>query len=72
MLVCDRCDKSVFLKKESVTTLDGGHTKIDNYEQATDWKWFASTGDLCPECAKEWRELLEQFKKKPPELRKKK
>jgi len=62
MLECDRCSKTVFLLRTGEFIGDGGRTRTDTYEPAPDgWLNETRPGDLCPACAKEYVDLIEEF-----------
>lgn len=59
---CDRCGETVFLRYLSTKELDGGFTKIDEFEKLPDgWKNFYEIGMLCPECSRKFDELRKGF-----------
>lgn len=64
-LTCDRCGDTVFLKRvEEDTVLDGGFTRIENFETAPEgWKnSFELDMDLCPRCSDIWEGFKARFK----------
>lgn len=50
LVICDRCGKTVLIKP-----VDGIYALLD------DWKYIDELGDLCPECLKEYREIIGAF-----------
>ncbi len=64
MITCDRpgCESQVFLKKLESKYLDGGFTEVKNYTSLPDgWEWEQGYGMLCPECHKEYTEMMREF-----------
>ena len=62
MIECDRCGKSYFLNYTGTDTLDGGYTKVDQFNKRPDgWEYHSDTGLLCDECEKLYQELLDEF-----------
>ena len=61
--ICDRCGEQIFLELTKTDTLDGGYTKVLNYECPPEgWQWHSETGQLCPHCNAEFLELVRKFK----------
>lgn len=65
LLTCDRCGATTFLQRLETKYLDGGYTRSDTYTKAEGWGWTADVGDVCPACMKEYREIIEKFKRRP-------
>ena len=62
MIECDRCGKTHFLYYTGTKTLDGGYTKVDQFNKKPDgWEYHSDTGLLCDECEKLYQELLNEF-----------
>lgn len=59
---CDRCGAKVFVRYIGEKDLDGGWTKVYNFEKPTDWGYDTKIGDMCPECTKKFNEMIENFK----------
>ena len=63
---CDRCGAQAFFKCTDEGETDGGWTRWDIIEPAVGWKMVETVGDICPECYKEFKNMLESFSRKPP------
>lgn len=62
MIRCCRDDNFVFLKYLGKGDTDGGYTTFDRYEDLPDdWLYDSRFGYLCPECAKEFKEFVNEF-----------
>lgn len=62
IITCDRCGKKIFLRFTGETVLDGGFTKIDNFEQLPpDWLYMTEYGTLCDGCAYDFRNNIYNF-----------
>lgn len=60
---CDRCGRQVFLKYIGENVTDGGYTRWDKFEDApTGWNIVKGVGCVCPECWKEYTELIDLYK----------
>lgn len=66
LLTCDRCGKSVFLKKLGERERDGGFTRWQEHESVPDgWKYSCDLGSwLCSKCNTEYEKIKEEFKSK--------
>lgn len=65
MITCDRCGKTVFLKYTGTTSLDGGYSKVDNFEKRPEgWEYHTNRelGLLCPECESDYQKMVRKFK----------
>lgn len=60
---CDRCGKTIFLKTTGEGERDGGFTRWNTFEEATDWTNEYEVGDLCPECSELLKILKQNFKR---------
>ena len=60
-IVCDRCGKTDFLKFLERVSTDGGHGHYDEYEKNEDWLHITQIGDLCPNCATEFKRFVTGF-----------
>ena len=49
---------------------DGGYTRWNVFENPPEgWDWVKDVGSVCPECWKDFQRMMEQYKKKPPQLK---
>lgn len=64
LITCDKCHATVFVKYKDTTHLDGGFTRINNFETPPEgWEWFPElVMYLCPECSSRWESFKERFK----------
>lgn len=65
MITCDRCGKTVFLKCTGPIYLDGGFSKVVNFEKSPKgWEHHADKelGLLCPECEIDYQKMVSKFK----------
>lgn len=63
LLGCDRCGAEVFLKLKGQKEMDGGYTRYNTFEDPPAG-WFHSSDlgkRLCPDCAKEYKNLIFDF-----------
>lgn len=67
MMTCDRCGDWIFLKCTGEGEMDGGYTRWNNFEPAVGWEYIKNVGMVCPKCWKEYVDMLERYKKQPPE-----
>lgn len=69
LVTCDRCGATVFLAKIGAVDRDGGFTRYDTFEDEPEGWQYASdiSCKLCPECNKEYRELIRKFKEQKNE-----
>lgn len=62
--ICSRCGKQQFFKYIETVVADGGfgdrYAKFED-EEDFGWLWFSQFGDLCPECAREWKLMVRDF-----------
>jgi len=64
LVTCDRCKKQIFLKAIGEGEMDGGFTRWTKFEDfPKGWYSHYDVGDLCPECADKYKQLLEDIKK---------
>lgn len=64
-VICDRCGKHIFLEYICAKSLDGGFTRVKDFEPIPD-DWLHSFDlnmRLCNECTNEFKAMLERFKK---------
>jgi hypothetical protein len=73
LVKCDRCGKETFLQYKGTDKLDGGFTRVDNFEAlpnfwAENIKCFPAgdghtlkTGCLCDECYQMLYETMQEF-----------
>ena len=62
MVICDRCDESIFLKLLGERIIDGGYTRVPHYEDLPDdWMYETEIGYLCPKCAKVFKAFIKEF-----------
>lgn len=69
MLICNRCGAWIFRECTGEGERDGGFTRWNNFEPATGWNAVSTVGDVCPKCWQDYQDMLERYKKKPPELK---
>ena len=70
LLTCDRCGKQIFLRCTGEGEADGGYTRWNVFENPPEgWDWVKDVGSVCPECWKDFQRMMEQYKKKPPQLK---
>jgi hypothetical protein len=60
LMTCDKCGKQVFLRAIGEGETDGGYTRWNKFEPFPDG-WSVEEGDLCPDCTKEYQEMLKGF-----------
>lgn len=61
---CDRCGATVFVKCCGEGETDGGYTRWNKFEPLPDgWKNTYDVGMLCPECSKQWNDVIDNFKR---------
>ena len=60
--ICDRCKAEAFVRYIGTKEMDGGWTQIQNFEKPENWTWERDIGDLCPNCSKTYKEMIESFK----------
>lgn len=48
---------------------DGGFTRWNKFEPAVGWDLVLSVGDVCPDCKKDFEDMLEAFRRKPPTMK---
>lgn len=65
---CDRCGATKFTSFLS-SDIEGKkeppgreHFRGEEYEAASGWSYAADIGDLCPNCASFYKEMMEKFK----------
>lgn len=64
-MVCNRCGEVHLRKYIGTSYLDGGFTKIENFEACPEgWKSHDETGMLCPNCESEYQKHFMQFMQK--------
>ena len=62
LIECDRCGKTHFLNYTSTKSLDGGYTKIDQFDKRPDgWTYHSETGLICDECEAAYQKVLDEF-----------
>ena len=62
--ICDCCGKETFRLYTGEEVLDGGYTRINNFEPLPNgWRSRSEIGMLCPDCNREFDILLEDFKR---------
>lgn len=65
LVICDRpgCGRQTFRKAAGEGEADGGYTRWNKFEPlAEGWEHFREVGTLCPDCAREYKALIEKFK----------
>lgn len=59
---CDRCGKEIRRKWLNEKKMDGGFTRIQNFEpMAEDWDYKVGIGWLCPNCEAAYKNMLDMF-----------
>lgn len=59
---CKRCGETVFRRYLSTKELDGGYTKIEEFEKMPDgWENSYELGMLCPVCHEEFESMKKDF-----------
>ena len=59
---CKRCGETVFLRYLSKKELDGGFTKIEEFEKIPDgWENSFELGMLCPVCHEKFESMKKDF-----------
>lgn len=66
MLTCDRCCAWIFLRCTGEGEMDGGYTRWNKFEKAPGWEYVLNVGSVCPDCYKDYVDMLERYKKRPP------
>lgn len=62
MVTCCRCENWVFLEFIGKEHGDGGYTTWDKFEELPEgWLYASQFGDLCPECAREFKTWVNEF-----------
>lgn len=62
MLTCDRCGAQRFVKALDPKSLDGGFTRVEQYEKADGWEIASGLCKLlCPGCNSEWNRIMRNF-----------
>lgn len=62
LVTCNRCGTKIFLRFIGETNLDGGFTKINNFEPLPpEWLWITDYGLLCDNCAGQLRDKVHDF-----------
>lgn len=62
IIKCDRCGKTHFLNYTGTKSLDGGYTKVDEFDKRPDeWGYHGETGLLCDECEAAYQKLIDEF-----------
>lgn len=67
--ICDRCGTTSFFEKIGEGETDGGFTRFDKFEEATDWNTvypeashgMGSSKLLCPTCSEKYNKLMQEF-----------
>lgn len=69
LVTCDRCGATVFLETTGDKEMDGGFTRWNTFEPYPEgWEWAHDLDKrLCPECNKEYRELIRKFEEQKNE-----
>lgn len=62
-VICDRCEKEVFVKYVKSDYYDGGFTRSDSYEKLPDGWYHGVFGNhtRCPECDALYKKINEDF-----------
>lgn len=66
LVTCDRpaCGRQIFLKTTGEGERDGGYTRWNTFEPYPEgWEIHYNVGTLCPDCNREYKALLDQFKR---------
>lgn len=50
--------------------MDGGFTRWNKFEPAPGWNMVDKVGDVCPKCWNDYQDMLDMYRKKPPEVKK--
>ena len=60
---CDRCGFEEFFeaKEKIIDDCNGGFIKTDEVEALKEWATLADYGHICPDCSKEYIEMLNLF-----------
>lgn len=66
---CDRCGTQAFFECTGEGEADGGFTRWNKFEPAVGWDLVLSVGDVCPDCKKDFEDMLEAFRRKPPTMK---
>lgn len=62
LVTCNRCGNTHFLKFVEETSIDGGYSSYDHYEELPEeWLYATQFGHLCENCAKEFRDWITRF-----------
>lgn len=65
LYMCDRCKKLHFCACIGEGERDGGFTRWNKFEPLPEgWRSPLDTGLLCPECVKQYQQMLDEFLKK--------
>lgn len=65
LVICDLCGEQIFRKCIGEGGADGGYTRWNNFEDfPKGWGMAAEIGRLCPECLREYRTMIDDFKKR--------
>lgn len=61
-LQCDRCKKEVTLRPQPVTVVEGPYGRtVDSFEQAPEGWENINGKDFCPDCAKKYHNMMDNF-----------
>lgn len=62
LLTCDRCGAQKFVKALDPKSLDGGFTRVEQFEAADGWDVASGLYKLlCPKCNSEWNGIMSSF-----------
>ena len=60
--VCNHCGTTAFRRFLGEEATDGGYTRYDKHEDLPKgWFSYSGLGDLCPECAKQFLKIVDEF-----------
>lgn len=66
LITCDRCGEWAFRENKEHDSQNLVSYVPQNYSDIpTGWESIARVGDVCPKCAGEYSNILQQFKRKP-------
>ncbi len=61
IIICDRCNSSIFANKKEDNVRDGGYTRNEAYEDVPKGWEHREGRNLCPECTAKLNSLLCDF-----------
>lgn len=63
LFICDICGATEFVEYIGTDRLDGGYTRIDNYEElSAGWQYSSDlSARLCPTCSAAWEQCKKDY-----------